>query len=286
MTRNPSVSTATTTDVSIAQARGGSLAYRWLGNRASKAPPLLLTQRFRGTMDHWDPLFLDELSADRQVIVFDNYGVARSGGSPAKSVAEQARGAIDLMDALQLKQVDVLGWSMGGTVAQVMALDFPERVRRIVVAGSSPGGVTDAPVAAAKIWEVAGKPVNVDEDFLYLFFHDSESSRQSGREHLQRLKDGYTPFSPPVSQEAVMAQVGAIRAWSTGADAVLPRLGQLRQPVLVANGQFDRMAHPYNSYVLGQKAPQAKLVLYPDSGHGFLFQHHKEFTEEVARFLA
>jgi pimeloyl-ACP methyl ester carboxylesterase len=265
-------------------ARGSRLAYRRFGVTGS-LPPLLFTQRFRGTMDHWDPLLLDRIAARREVIVFDNHGVARSTGSPARSIAGQAQGAIDLIDALKIEEVDVLGWSMGGAVALAMALDFAQRVRRIVVAGSSPGGLSDAPPAPDKVWQVAGRPVNDDDDFLYLFFHDSASSQAAGRSHLRRLQGRAEPFSAPVIAETVLVQAGAIRAWGAGVDSALARLAEIRQPVLVANGQFDRMVHPYHSYVMSQRLPQAKLVLYPDAGHGFLFQHHDAFADEAARFL-
>jgi pimeloyl-ACP methyl ester carboxylesterase len=261
------------------------MAYRIFGELGA-APPLLLVQRFRGTMDHWDPVLLDRLAQHRLVIVFDNRGVARSGGLPARSIAEQAQGAIDLIDALRIDVVDVLGWSMGGAVTQIMALDHPNRVRKIVVAGSGPGGVIDVPAVPGKVWQVASKPVNDDEDFLYLFFHDSPSSEKAGRQHLQRLQSRHEPFSPPVAPETVMAQLGAIRAWSAGTGSARSRLGELRQPALVANGQRDRMVHPYNSYVMSQDMPNAKLVLYPDSGHAFHFQHVESFSEEVDRFLA
>ena len=263
----------------------GTLAYRRFG-KTRGGPSLLLTQRFRGTMDHWDPLLLDLLATHREVVLFDNVGVGRSAGSPAKSIAEQARGAINLLDALRIEQADVLGWSMGGAVAQSLALDFPQRIRRLVVAGSGPGGVADAPAAPERVWEVSGKPVNDDADFLYLFFHDTDSSQRAGQQHLARLQARTEPFSPPVAVQTVAAQVGAIRAWGAGIENALPRLGDMVQPVLVANGQFDRMVHAYNSYVMAQRLPNAKLILYPDAGHAFLFQHAQAFADDALGFLA
>lgn len=264
---------------------GAQIAFRDFG-AISDAPPLLFLQRFRGTMDHWDPALLDRIAAHRRVIVFDGPGVARSGGTPARTIADQAQAAIGLADALQLRQVDVLGWSMGGATAQLTALHFPDRVRRLVVAGSGPGGVIEAPAAPDKVMQVAVKPVNDDSDFLYLFFHDTTTSLDAGRQHLHRLQGRHEAFSPPVAVETVMAQLGAIKAWSGGNDSAWLRLAEIGHPVLVANGQFDRMVHPYNSYAMAQRLPRAKLVLYPDAGHGFLFQHHAEFGDEVVRFLA
>jgi pimeloyl-ACP methyl ester carboxylesterase len=166
-----------------------------------------------------------------------------------------------------------------------MALQAPEIVRRLVLAGTSPGGVAAAPAAPAKVWEVAGKPVNDDEDFLYLFFHDSDASLEAGRAHLQRLTAWSTADAAPVVAASVGAQVQAIGAWGSGADGVLSKLGQIGQPTLVANGVHDRMVHAYNSYVLAQELPHADLVLYADAGHGFAFQHPQRFGSHVVDFL-
>lgn len=267
------------------QLNEGAIAFRTFGQSGAE-PPLVLLHRFRGTMDHWDPVLLDALAADRQVILFDNLGVGRSGGRTPDNVAGMAAGAAAIIDGLGLEQVDVLGWSMGGTVAQQLCLDRPKLVRRAIVAGSGPGGVAEAPKAPEKVFQVAAKPVNDDDDFLYLFFYDSETSLAAGRAHLARLGKRHEPFSPPVSPEAIRAQLTAIGAWGAGKDCALPRLGEIKQPVFVANGHFDRMVHAYNSYLMGQRLPNAMVKLYPDSGHGFLFQHPIRFARDVVDFLS
>jgi pimeloyl-ACP methyl ester carboxylesterase len=262
-----------------------TIAYRTFG-KAGDAPPLVLLQRFRGTMDHWDPELLDQLAAERQVVLFDNLGVGRSGGQTPDNVAGMADGAAAIIDALGIAQADLLGWSLGGTVVQQLCLARPGLVRRAVVAASGPGGVAEAPKAPEKVFQVASKPVSDDEDFLYLFFHDSETSRAAGRAHLRRLEGRAEPFSPPVAPEAIRAQLTAIGAWGAGKDSALSRLGEISQPVFVANGHFDRMIAAYNSYVMGQRLPDALVTLYPDSGHGFLFQHPNRFARDVLEFLA
>jgi pimeloyl-ACP methyl ester carboxylesterase len=259
------------------------LAYRKFGKPGSV--PLVLCHRFRGTLDHWDPALLDVLASEREVIVFDNAGVGFSTGDAPDSVAGMAHFAERFIRTLGLSKVDVLGWSMGGTVAQQLTLDHPDLVRRLVLAGTSPGGVTDAPRAPEKVWQVAGKPVNDDEDFLYLFYTESQNSREAGMASLKRIALRQAKSQANVRLESVMAQVKAIQAWGAGNNSALPRLGEISAPTFVANGVHDIMVHAYNSYAIAQKTPHAELILYPDAGHAFLFQYAERFGRDVLRFL-
>jgi pimeloyl-ACP methyl ester carboxylesterase len=261
-------------------ANGIRFAYRMFGKPGGVT--LLLCQRFRGTMDDWDPLFLDTLAADRRIVIFDNAGVGRSSGESPTTIAGMADHAAALIDALGLDRVDVLGWSMGGAVAQALTLHYPRLVRRLVVAGSGPGGVPRAPVADI-VMKTAAKPVNGDDDFLFLFFDGSEARRAAGKEHLGRLHHRIEPPSPLTRKETVMAMVGALRAWSSG--GVLASLDQITQPVLVANGAHDVMVPSYDSFAMVEKLPDAELLLYSDAGHGFLFQHAERFGQRVNQFL-
>ncbi|MFZ5545925.1 MAG: alpha/beta fold hydrolase, partial [Pseudomonadota bacterium] len=167
------------------EAHGVRYAYRRFG--PDSGVPLVFFQRFRGTMDHWDPAFLEVIAKERPVIVFDNAGVGASTGEVAPDIAGAARLAAAFIDALGLQQIDAIGWSMGGAVAQRLTLDRPRLVRRLVLAGTGPGGVAEAPRAPDKVWQVAAKPVNDDEDFLYLFFTESQASREAGLASLRRL---------------------------------------------------------------------------------------------------
>jgi len=258
-------------------------AYRRFGKPS--ATPLVLLQRFRGTMDDWDPVFLDLVAAERELILLDNTGLGYSSGRVAESIAGMARDAAAVLDQMSLTQVDVLGWSMGGCVAQQLALDRPDLVRRLVLAATSPGGVADAPRMPDKVVQVMLKPVNDDEDFLYLFFPETEQGRREGKAHMARLKRRSGETAPAVGMEGVLAQAAAIKAFSTGATATLPRLGEIAQPVLVANGVGDIMIPAYNSFVMAQRLPNAHLVLYPNAGHAFLFQYAMPFSAEVLQFL-
>ncbi len=255
-------------------------AYRRLGARSGV--PLVMALRFRGTIDHWDPALLDVLSSERDVIVFDNAGTGRSSGTAPTTIDGLAEGLLEFVDALGLRQVDLLGWSMGGYVVQAATLKRPELVRRLIVAGSGPGKVPDMPAAPDKVWQLAGKPVNDDEDFLYLFFPETDEARKAGLASLRRLDTRLTDSHAAVAPEAVDAQRAAISSFGT---SVWDRLGELTLPVLVANGAHDVMIHAFASYAMSQRLPNAKVILYSDAGHGFLFQHAEEFGHEVLRFL-
>lgn len=264
-------------------AAGVRFAYRRFGS--PQGVPLVFLNRFRGTIDHWDPALLEVIAKERAVIVFDSAGVGASSGEVAPDIAGAAKIAATFIDALGLTQVDLLGWSMGGTVVQQLALDRPELVRRIVLAGTGPGGVAEAPRAPEKVWQVAAKPVNDDEDFLYLFFNDTPSSREAGLASLRRLDRRLATSKAAVKPESWKVQAGAIAAWAGGQGAAYPRLGEIKAPALVANGANDVMIHAYNSYAMSQRLPHAQLLLYPDSGHGFLFQYPDHFGRQVNEFL-
>jgi pimeloyl-ACP methyl ester carboxylesterase/DNA-binding beta-propeller fold protein YncE len=269
------------------QAGAHRYAYRELGPRGGV--PLVLFNRLRGTLDDWDPAFVDRLAADRHVILFDHVGLSRSTGPLPGDYPGFAEGAAQFIRALGHSQVDVLGFSFGGPVAMQMTLAHPDLVRRLVIAGSTPGFVPgDAPrngPVPEKVWQTAFKPVNSDEDFLYLFFTPSEASQAAGRAYRERLKARPDAFAVPVSEAGWKSQIAAAQRIATPESTLLHRLGEIRQPVLVANGNNDIMTPTYGSYAMFQALPDARLVLYPDSGHGFLFQYPQAFADEVLAFL-
>ncbi|MGV0908455.1 alpha/beta fold hydrolase [Martelella sp. FOR1707] len=261
-----------------AETRHGRIA--WQASGPESAPPLVLLQRFRGTMDDWDPAFITALSADRRVIRFDSAGIGRSGGHVPETVAGMAAVAADFLATINLAQIDLLGWSLGGAVAQQFALDFPHMVRRLIVAGSSPGPIADGPQPHPRVASVMTRPENSGDDFLFLFYPETDCAISAGRASLARVF-GQTERGPKVTAEAFVRQVKAISVWP----GILHRARELKLPVLVANGAHDVMIPAYRSYVLSQTAPNAKLVLYPDAGHAFLFQEIDDFAAEIERFL-
>ena len=256
-------------------------AFRRLGPRTGV--PLVMTVRFRGTIDHWDPALLDVLSSERDVIVFDNRGTGRSSGTAPATIDGLAEGLLEFVDALGLTQVDLLGWSMGGFVVQTAALARPGLVRRLIVAGSGPGSVPDMPATPEKVLQIMAKPDSDDDDVLYLFYPETDEARAAGLASLRRLDTRLSESHAEIGGDAAEAQLAAVTSFRSG---VWDRLTELTLPVLVANGAHDVMISSYASYAMSQRLPHARVVLYSDAGHAFLFQHAEEFGGEVLRFLA
>jgi len=269
-------------DTRFVETGGVRYAYRIVGS--GEGPPLVMLNRFRGTMDEWDPAFIDALAADRTVILFDNAGVARSSGEASPRLTGWAENAAAFIGALGHEQVDVFGFSFGGLVAQELAHRRPELVRRLIIAGSGAGYVEGHNVRPEAI-AVATKPANVDEDFLYLFFRNTPTSQAAGRAHLARLRQRQDAFAERASADAWRAMLSAGSDVGSAETSLLNRAPQLHHPVLVANGVEDVMIPTYQSFALVQALPNATLVIYPDSGHAFMFQFPEAFAGEVNRFL-
>jgi pimeloyl-ACP methyl ester carboxylesterase len=248
----------------------------------------VLVQRFRGTIDWWDPEFLDFLSADRDVIVFDNVGIGYTTGEPRDSVDGFAAGVIEFIEALGLSAVDLLGWSLGGIVAQEVTHRRPDLVRRLVVAGSSPvGPVPGQPEMSQDVIGIMTKPAATVDDLLFLFYPDTKAARARGADHLKNVSARLGAGGPQVSEDAAMGQLQAVaKILAAPFDEVRSTLEAIKQPVLYANGVHDVMIPAVASYVAVQHLDDATLVLYSDAGHAFLFQHARAFSTQVANFLA
>lgn len=279
----PAACRTTCAETRFIEAGGVRYAYRVLGS--GDGPPLLMLNRFRGTMDEWDPAFVDALARTRTVILFDNAGVARSSGQASPRLAGWADNAAAFAAALGHGEVDVFGFSFGGLVAQELAHRKPSMVRRLIIAGSGPGYVEGHNVRPEAI-AVATRPVNTDEDFLYLFFRDTPTSQAAGRAHLARLRARPDAFQALVGEAAWKAMLSAGSDVGTPQTSLLNRAPGLNKPVLVANGVEDVMIPTFQSFALAQALPDARLVIYPDSGHAFMFQYPEVFAEEVDRFLS
>ncbi|MEU6196571.1 alpha/beta hydrolase [Streptomyces sp. NPDC047061] len=260
--------------------------YRRLGSQGGV--PLVLLNRFRGTIDWWDPEFLDYLAADHDVILFDNVGVGYTDGEPRDSLEGFAEGAIEFIEALGLAHVDLLGWSLGGIVAQRVALRRPELVRRLVVAGSGPAGwVPGAPDFSEKVLGIMAKPDADLEDVLFLFYPETEAARASGLRHFDHVSTRLAAGGPAVSETAAQGMLTAAGALLAAPfEQVKAELEAIKQPVLYANGLEDVMIPAHNSYVAVQHLDNATLVLYSGAGHAFLFQYAKAFAKQVTDFLA
>ncbi|WP_069767786.1 alpha/beta fold hydrolase [Streptomyces sp. LUP30] len=263
-----------------------TFTYRRLG--PAGGTPLVLLNRVRGTLDWWDPEFLDHLAAERDVIVFDYLGTGYTTGTPADSVEGLADGTVEFIEALGLTQVDLLGWTLGGTVAQHIARRRPDLVRRLVVAAAGPGGtVPGAPDPNPKVRATMTKPEVTGDDLVFLFFPETDTGRAAGYAHLARVATRLAGGLPEVSEAAAMGQIAAIQKdASIPFEQVRAELAAIRQPVLYATGMQDVMIPALAAYTAVQDLVDATLVAYSDAGHAFLFQHAREFAAQVTSFLA
>jgi pimeloyl-ACP methyl ester carboxylesterase len=269
----------------VSAANGVEYAYRDTGAGAG-AVPLVLLQHFRGNLDGWDPALIDALATGRRVVTFDNAGVGGSGGTTPDTIEQMARDAIAFLTAMEFGQADLLGFSIGSFVAQQIALVRPAIVRRLVLASSAPKGAAGMHGWAAEVMDAVGTPHTAPEGYLDVFFARSASSLQAGREALRRMYARTDDRDEATTWATREAQYDAVCAWGIPEHALLERLGALGRPVFVANGDSDPMILPRYSYLLAGLIPDARLKIYPDSAHGFLFQHHAEFAADVGAFLA
>jgi pimeloyl-ACP methyl ester carboxylesterase len=264
---------------------GETLVYRRFGNAESKAPPLLFLQHFRGNLDTWDPALVDRIAREREVILLDNRGVGASTGAVPDNVDDMARDVLRFVDALALTEIDVLGFSLGGYVAQELALVRPRLIRRLVLAGTAPQGAPGIHRWTNEVFALA-TPDSFDPDgFMRLFFSGSEESRAKGMEFLGRISARTGEPDEPADLAARDAQLEAITRWGIPDPSRLTRLAAITQPTLVANGDNDPMMITENSRLLARHLPNAQLRIYPDAGHGFLDQYPEEFADEVNAFL-
>jgi pimeloyl-ACP methyl ester carboxylesterase len=264
---------------------GETLVYRRFGSTGSAPPPLVLLQHFRGNLDSWDPALLDVLAADREVITVGLRGVGSSTGVVRDNVTDMARDTIGFVSALGLRQIDLLGFSLGGHIAQEIALLRPHLVRKLVLAGTAPRGGPDFHTWSADLYATAALDVPSADTFISLFFSGSTDSVRLAWEYLARAGGRTVDKDSDTTLEVRDAQLQALMEWSIPDSSKLERLGAITQPTLVACGDNDTMMRTSNSNLLAEKIPGAQLRIYPDSGHGFLNQHPAQFGEHVRKFL-
>jgi pimeloyl-ACP methyl ester carboxylesterase len=270
---------------SIAAADGVTYAYRRFGNPHRGAPPVLFLQHFRGNLDNWDPALVDRIAGEREVILFDNAGVGGSDGTTPRTFTAMAQGALAFVDALRLRTIDVLGFSIGGFVAQELTLTRPHLVRRLVLAGTGPQGGERMHGWAPDVFDMAMADEQGAEHALFLFFERTPESVAQGWAFVERMSVRSDDRDEPVALSARDAQLEAIVTWGIPDASKLNRLAGITQPTLVANGDNDIMVPTPNSRRLAERLPNAELSIYRGAGHGFLFQYPAQFAAEVNDFL-
>jgi pimeloyl-ACP methyl ester carboxylesterase len=269
----------------VRAANGIDYAYRDTGGRDGTVP-LVLLQHFRGNLDSWDPALVDALAGSRRVITFDNAGVGGSAGPTPDTIEQMARDAIAFVSALGHSQVDLLGFSIGSFVAQEIALRRPALVRRLILASSAPRGAAGMHGWAPGVIGAVGTPQTSPEEYLGVFFAASAASQQAGKEALGRMYARTEDRDKATTWATREAQYDAVCAWGIPDHSALQRVQALEMPVFIANGDTDPMIRPHYSYLLAGLIPQARLKIYPDSAHGFLFQYHAGFAADVEAFLS
>ncbi len=267
------------------QTRGIRFAYRRFGKAGSV--PLVFNQHFTGTMDHWDPLVTDGLARDREVILFNNAGISSSSGEVPTTFEEMGANAIAFIRALGLDQVDVLGFSIGGFVAQEITLQAADLVRRLVLIGTGPRGGQNMATLTPEAQQIFGATYKVPEEiWLRVHFTDSEASQAAGREFLARFLRRTGNRDPAVNEKVAPAQIEAIGKWGVQREGSYGYLKTILQPTLVINGDNDVIVYSINSWILQQNIPNAQLIIYPDASHGSQYQYPERFVRHVSMFLS
>jgi len=274
----------TTAPTQYVTAGDNTYAYRQFGS--GRGHPLLFLQHFTGTLDGWDPAVTDPIAAGRSVILFESAGIGRSSGKVPETVAGMADHALKFLEAIGLTQVDVLGFSLGGMVVQVMALKRPALLRRIILTGTGPEGGVGVAMDRPELLKIfVDQNMPMSEKLLKLFFETTETSQSAGRRFVERLARRTRDKDTPATAEAAGAQLAAMAKWAKSGGKPYADLKKITQPVLVTNGNNDTMIPTINSFTLSEHLTNAQLIIYPDSGHGALFQHAGAFTSHVSEFL-
>jgi pimeloyl-ACP methyl ester carboxylesterase len=270
------------TESTFIEANGTRFAYRKFG--AETGTPVVFLVHFRGTMENWDPNMVAPIAKERPVILFDNKGVGETNGQTPETISEMAQDAATFIKALDLNKVDLLGFSIGGMVAQELALQEGDLIRRIIIAGSSPeAGVNPEPVIFERMKRHGGNVDNAIDNFMFFFYKSTETSKSAGMDSLQRIMSQKQFES---SDQVQAAQLNAVAKWAQPKpDQDYEWLKNIPHPALVTNGIEDVMVPTKNSFILSEKLPNAQLIIYPDSGHGHLFQFPELFAENVNSFL-
>jgi pimeloyl-ACP methyl ester carboxylesterase len=262
---------------------GANFVYRELGTQ-NDGPPVVFLTHLAATLDNWDPRVVDGIAAKRHVVTFDNRGVGASGGTPANSMEQMADDAIAFIRAMGFKQVDLFGFSLGGMISQEIVLKEPQLVRKLILAGTGPAGGTGiSEVAGVTNYDLIRASFAGEDPKMFLFFTRTPNGIAAGHAFIGRLKERTADRDKDIAVGAFIAQSQALNAWGRKDPQ---DLSGVKQPVLIVNGDDDRMVPTANSRDLARRLPNSRLVIYPDAGHGGVFQFHDEFVPKALAFLA
>lgn len=273
----------TTVPTQFISADGVSFAYREYGQQNGGTPVIFLNH-LAAVLDNWDPRIIDGIAAKHHVVIFDNRGVGASTGEPAKSIEQMADDAITFIQAKGFKPVDLFGFSMGGMISQEIVLKQPQLIRKMILSGTGPAGGTGiSTVGRVSNWDLVRGMATRQDPKVYLFFTRTENGKAAAKEFVQRINERTENRDKEITLTAYRAQLKALKKWGNKKPA---DLSIIQQPVLVANGDHDRMVPTVNTYDLAKRLPNSSLIIYPDAGHGGIFQFNQDFVKQSLTFLA
>lgn len=278
---DPIITSYATAQTRTVSAGGVTFAYRELGPKGGI--PVVFFVHLAGTLDNWDPRIVDAVAKDHHVVTFDNRGVGASSGEVPDSVEAMADDAYAFIKALGFDKIDVFSFSLGGFVAQALVTNHPELVRKLVLTGTGPAGGKDIDkVAGVTYLDILRATLTRSDPKEFLFFNRNATGKPAAKAFITRLQERTVDRDAPMKVKGFRTQLKAIKKWGRSAPA---DLSKFTQPTLIANGDNDRMVPSVLSSDMHRRIPDSELVIYPDSGHGGIFQFHRQFAPIAVEFL-